>query len=64
MQIPTRAIEKTKQAVRHKNRNWFFNFTNARDVIEDWRKDYNEVKPHSSLKGATLKGYAEITVGL
>jgi putative transposase len=36
----------------------------ARDVIEDWRQDYNEVRLHSSLKGATPKEYAEIAAGL
>jgi putative transposase len=46
------------------NTNWFMNLRHARDIIEDWRKDYNEVRPHSSLKGATPKEYAEITVGL
>jgi transposase InsO family protein len=45
------------------NTNWFMNLKHARDVIEDWRKDYNEVRPHSSLKGATPKEYAEITAG-
>jgi putative transposase len=46
------------------NTNWFFSLKHARDVIEDWRKDYNEVRPHSSLKGVTPKEYAEITAGL
>jgi putative transposase len=46
------------------NTNWFMNLKHARDVIEDWRKDYNEVRPHSSLKGATPKEYAETTAGL
>ena len=36
----------------------------ARDIIEDWRTDYNEVRPYSSLKGSTPKEYAEITAGL
>jgi putative transposase len=46
------------------NTNWFMNLKHARDVIEYWRKDYNEVRPHSSLQGATPKEYAEITAGL
>jgi putative transposase len=46
------------------NTNWFISLKHARDVIEDWRKDYNEVRPHSSLKGATPKEYAETAVGL
>ena len=45
------------------NTNWFINLKNARDVIEEWRIDYNEVRPHSSLKGSTPKWYAEATVG-
>ena len=44
------------------NTNWFINLKHAREVIEDWRKDYNEVRPHSSLKGATPREYAETTV--
>ena len=46
------------------NMNWFLSLKHARDVIEDWRRDYNEVRPHSSLKGSTPKEYAEIAVGL
>jgi putative transposase len=46
------------------NTNWFMNLKHARDTIEDWRRDYNEVRPHSSLKGSTPKEYAEITAGL
>ena len=33
-------------------------------LIEMWGKDYNEVRPHSSLKGATPREYAETAVGL
>lgn len=43
------------------NTNWFISLSLARSVIEEWRRDYNEVRPHSSLKGATPKEYAEIT---
>jgi putative transposase len=46
------------------NTNWFLSLKHARDVIEDWRRDYNEVRPHSSLKGATPKEYAETAAGL
>ncbi|MFC1929828.1 IS3 family transposase [Chloroflexota bacterium] len=43
------------------NTNWFMNLKHAREIIEDWRRDYNEVRPHSSLKKATPKEYAEMT---
>lgn len=33
------------------NTNWFLSLKQARDVIEDWRKDYNSIRPHSSLNG-------------
>jgi putative transposase len=46
------------------NINWFLNLKHARDVIEDWRKDYNEVRPHSSLKNMTPMEYANATTGL
>jgi putative transposase len=45
------------------NTNWFINVKHARSIIEEWRRDYNEVRPHSSLKGSTPKEYAEITTG-
>jgi putative transposase len=31
------------------NEQWFQNMPQARDCISEWRKDYNEVRPHSSL---------------
>ena len=45
------------------NTNWFLSVKHAREVIEEWRRDYNEVRPHSSLKGITPKEYAEAAVG-
>jgi len=45
------------------NTNWFLSARHAREVIEEWRRDYNEVRPHSSLKGNTPREYAEATVG-
>jgi putative transposase len=46
------------------NTNWFISLRHAKSVIEEWRRDYNEVRPHSSLKGATPKEYALMTAGL
>ena len=45
------------------NTNWFMNLKQARNIIEDWRKDYNEVRPHSSLKNMTPMEYANATAG-
>ncbi|TCZ86060.1 hypothetical protein EYQ95_18705 [Lysobacter sp. N42] len=30
------------------NEHWFTSLAQARDVITEWRRDYNEVRPHSS----------------
>jgi len=43
------------------NINWFLSIKHARYLIEEWRKDYNEFRPHSSLKGSTPKEYALMT---
>ena len=45
------------------NTNWFMNLKQARNIIEDWRRDYNEVRPHSSLKNMTPMEYANATAG-
>ena len=45
------------------NTNWFMNLKQARNIIEDWRRDYNEVRPHSSLKNMTPMEYANATTG-
>lgn len=31
------------------NQHWFRNLSEARNIIDNWRKHYNEVRPHSSL---------------
>ena len=46
------------------NTNWFLNLKHAREVIEDWRIDYNEVRPHSSLNHRTPVEYANTMAGL
>lgn len=43
------------------NENWFVSLEDARRTIEDWRVDYNENRPHSSLGGLTPKEFAEQT---
>jgi len=35
------------------NEHWFINLGHARTLIEDWRIDYNQVRPHSSLGNLT-----------
>lgn len=37
--------------------NWFTDLEDARKTIEEWRIDYNEERPHSSLGGLSLKKF-------
>jgi putative transposase len=46
------------------NENWFMSLRHARDIIETWRVDYNEFRPHSSLAGLTPREFAAINAGL
>ena len=46
------------------NTNWFMNLKHARDIIEDWRRDYNEVRPHSALNNMAPVEYAKTMAGL
>ena len=41
------------------NVNWFLSLEDARDKIEQWRIEYNEFRPHSSLGDLTPIEYAE-----
>jgi putative transposase len=41
------------------NEHWFTGLEDARLTIEGWRRDYNHVRPHSSLGGSTPAGFAE-----
>ena len=40
------------------NQHWFISLDDARDKIEEWRIDYNEVRPHGSLGNQTPVEYA------
>ncbi len=41
------------------NESWFLNLPDARSVIEAWRRDYNECRPHSALDNLTPVEFAE-----
>ncbi len=43
------------------NENWFLSLEDARRTIEEWRIDYNENRPHSSLGDLTPKEFAAQT---
>jgi putative transposase len=43
------------------NENWFISLKDARDIIENWRIDYNEGRPHTSLGGLTPREFVENT---
>ena len=40
------------------NENWFVNLYQAQVKIEEWRKDYNQVRPHSALGYRTPEEFA------
>jgi putative transposase len=40
------------------NEHWFTTLARAREIIEDWRVDYNETRPHSALKGLSPAEFA------
>lgn len=41
------------------NEHWFRNIDEAHQIIEEWRCDYNTVRPHSSLNNLTPKEFAD-----
>lgn len=45
------------------NNHWFLDLDDAKTKIEAWRRDYNEVRPHSSLGDLTPQEYSS-TLGL
>jgi putative transposase len=45
------------------NEHWFLSVADAKSTIEAWRIDYNTVRPHSSLNGATPHHFANVSAG-
>jgi putative transposase len=45
------------------NETLFRSLPHARSMLEDWRRDYNEVRPHSKLGWMTPKDYASAICG-
>ena len=41
------------------NENWFTSLADAREKIEQWRQDYNQARPHSSLQYRTPMEFAQ-----
>ena len=39
------------------NQHWFRSLADARQIVEEWRLDYNQARPHSSLAGLTTEEY-------
>jgi putative transposase len=42
------------------NEHWFQTLQQARQTIADWRRDYNEVRPHSSIGRIPPARFAEL----
>jgi len=40
------------------NQHWFSNVMEAKQIIESWRQEYNEVRPHSSLENVPPAEFA------
>jgi putative transposase len=46
------------------NGHWFTTLQEARQIIENWRRDYNESRPHSSLGDLTPREFAKQQTGM
>lgn len=46
------------------NANWFVNLADAKRKIEEWRTDYNEQRPHSSLGYLPPQQFAQLLSGV
>jgi transposase InsO family protein len=57
---PVRKVGIPEQTFRDEclNTHWFTSLEDARQVIEAWRKEYNESRPHRALGERTLHEFA------
>jgi putative transposase len=45
------------------NTHWWYGLDEARRALEDWRRDYNEMRPHSSLADLVPAAYVASLLG-
>jgi putative transposase len=45
------------------DQHWFKNLAEAKEIIEDWRLEYNHIRPHTSLNNMTPNEYALMISG-
>jgi putative transposase len=45
------------------DQHWFRNLSEAKEIIEDWRLEYNNIRPHMSLDNLTPAEYALMISG-
>ncbi len=45
------------------DQNWFLDLAEAREITEDYRRDYNEERPHSALGNQTPNEFARRSAG-
>ena len=41
------------------NASWFLSLADARDRLQAWRQEYNEERPHGSLRNLTPRAFSE-----
>ncbi len=45
------------------NSHWFLSLEDAKNKIEEWRQDYNDFRPHSSLNNLTPNQFKQKVLG-
>jgi len=55
----SRLIRCRPQTTPSANTSWLLSLADARDRLETWRQEYNEERPHGSLRNLTPRAFAE-----